>query len=352
MPDTSARLDLPLIAPAQAQKHVTHNEALLLLDGVTQLVLTSTEAEIPPAVTSAGELHALGANPSGDWAGQGGLLAQWQTDHWRFIAPQTGWRAWDLSAGLMRLYDGTGWQALLQNLPGVGIGTASDATNPLSVSGDATLLSHAGSDHQLKINKAADTDTAALLLQSGWTGHAEIGLTGDTDLHVKVSADGSTWVEAVIVDASSGHLSGAAVQSSASDVTPGKLARADYAYGPGNLLGSVSESGGLPTGAVIEQGSNANGEYVRFADGTQICTATLSLDINQTAGALFWSGAQTQDFAMPFVAAPHGSGSLQNTARGWINARASSSTAWAVSGFSFETRSGDTAALIAIGRWF
>ncbi|WP_303698689.1 phage tail protein [Pseudomonas aeruginosa] len=39
-----------------------------------------------------------------------------------------------------------------------------------------------------------------------------------------------------------------------------------------NILGTVSQSGGVPTGAIIERGSNANGEYVRFADGTQICT--------------------------------------------------------------------------------
>ena len=39
----------------------------------------------------------------------------------------------------------------------------------------------------------------------------------------------------------------------------------------GNILGTVSQSGGVPSGAIIERGSNANGEYVRFADGTQIC---------------------------------------------------------------------------------
>jgi len=39
-----------------------------------------------------------------------------------------------------------------------------------------------------------------------------------------------------------------------------------------SIVGTVSQSGGTPTGAVIERGSNANGEYVRFADGTQICT--------------------------------------------------------------------------------
>lgn len=42
-------------------------------------------------------------------------------------------------------------------------------------------------------------------------------------------------------------------------------------FNSSNILGTVSQSGGVPTGAIIERGSNANGEYVRFADGTQIC---------------------------------------------------------------------------------
>jgi len=53
----------------------------------------------------------------------------------------------------------------------------------------------------------------------------------------------------------------------------------DKAYRRGNILGTVSQSGGVPTGAIIERGSNANGSYVRFADGTQECrtykTATI-----------------------------------------------------------------------------
>jgi hypothetical protein len=43
-------------------------------------------------------------------------------------------------------------------------------------------------------------------------------------------------------------------------------------YTQSNILGTVSQSGGVPTGAIIETGSNANGEYVRFANGTQIAT--------------------------------------------------------------------------------
>ena len=44
-----------------------------------------------------------------------------------------------------------------------------------------------------------------------------------------------------------------------------------------DIVGTVSESGGTPTGAIIQRGSNANGEFVRYADGTQICTQTLDL---------------------------------------------------------------------------
>jgi hypothetical protein len=44
-----------------------------------------------------------------------------------------------------------------------------------------------------------------------------------------------------------------------------------------NILGTVSQTGGVPTGAIIEQDSNANGRYTRFADGTQICWHRIDL---------------------------------------------------------------------------
>ena len=72
---------------------------------------------------------------------------------------------------------------------------------------DATLLTHAGSDHRLKVNKAADTDTASLLFQSDFTGHAEMGLTGGTDFALRVSADGTTFTDALSADAATGTLS-------------------------------------------------------------------------------------------------------------------------------------------------
>ena len=49
------------------------------------------------------------------------------------------------------------------------------------------------------------------------------------------------------------------------------------AYGKNNIVGAVSQSGGVPTGAIVERGNNANGEFAKFADGTLICVASRSL---------------------------------------------------------------------------
>lgn len=43
------------------------------------------------------------------------------------------------------------------------------------------------------------------------------------------------------------------------------------------IVGTVSQTAGIPTGSIIEVGSNANGRYTRWADGTQICTFAISV---------------------------------------------------------------------------
>jgi len=53
-------------------------------------------------------------------------------------------------------------------------------------------------------------------------------------------------------------------------------------YKQDNILGTVSESGGVPTGAIIERGSNSNGEFVKYADGTIICMRVVSVDFNNS----------------------------------------------------------------------
>ena len=210
MPDSTTRLALPLMQPAQAQKHITHNEAIARLDLLTQLVVEDAGTNTPPVTPVEGTLFLTGLVPNGDWSGYPAHLAAFLNGGWEFIAPQDGWRLWDKSEGALKVWSG-GTLLTANGAPtSLGINTAADSINRLSVSAPATLLTHEGAGHQLKINKASSSDTASLLFQSNWTGHAEMGLTGTTDFAIKVS-DGGSWTNALSIAASDGTVTFAGV---------------------------------------------------------------------------------------------------------------------------------------------
>lgn len=207
MTDTP-NLKLPYLLAAQAQKHVTHNEALRALDAIVQLSVLDRHAAAPPATPADGARYIVAASPSGAWAGQASKIAGFQDGAWQFYAPKEGWLAWVADEDVLVAYDGAGWAAFssgggsasVNPVPMVGVNATADATNRLSVNSSASLFSHQGSGgHQLKVNKAAAADTASLLFQTGFSGRAEIGTTGNDDLHFKVSANGATWVDALTI---------------------------------------------------------------------------------------------------------------------------------------------------------
>lgn len=205
-------LGLPLLDAAQAQKHVTHNEALLLLDAALHLAVASRSVATPPGAPAEGDRYLIAAAATGTWATHDGELAFREQGVWRFATPRTGWRLWVVDESKFLIFDGAVWRDLtaieiLQNMSLLGVNTSADTGNRLAVSSPAVLLTHAGSDHRLKINKQAAANTASLLYQTNYSGRAEMGLAGDDDFHVKVSADGSTWHEAVVIDRSTGSVS-------------------------------------------------------------------------------------------------------------------------------------------------
>lgn len=255
MSHSSPLLALPFIQPSQAQKHVTHNEALRILDAVVQLRVLSFGALTPPGAPAAGDVHALGAGATGEWAGQDGRLALWDGTGWAFIAPAEGWLAWDAAAGEPRVLTDGAWRPLapsLQDLAGLGVNAESDATNRMVVASPATLLTHEGAGHQVKVNKATAADTASLVFQSGFTGHAEMGLVGGLDFALKVG-DGGEWREAIRVARGTGRvalprgatvdgtLTGTAVQAGPTDATPGRVLTTG-AYGLGGLLPTIGNA--------------------------------------------------------------------------------------------------------------
>lgn len=202
MTDATANLALPYLLAAQAQKHVTHNEALQRLDALVQLVIAGTPSS-PPADAAEGECYWPTAPAAGEWTGKEGRLAFRQDGAWIFIAPRAGWRAFDLQHGRLAVFSGGAWidlplppDAVVETL---GVNTAADGYSRLAVAADASLFSHAGHGHQVKINKAAAADTASLLFQSGWQGRAEMGLAGSDAFAIKVSPDGGTWTTALAI---------------------------------------------------------------------------------------------------------------------------------------------------------
>lgn len=133
-------------------------------------------------------------------------------------------------------------------------------------------------------------------------------------------------------------------------------------YHSANILGTVSQSGGVPTGAIIERGSNANGEYVKFADGTLICyyESTSPKTTSTPSGSLYLIDASAYAFPVNFVARPkvsryaHRNG-ISGNGPSWTSSAADSdvtNTQVRIVLISSINTAVAAVGYIAIGRWF
>lgn len=218
--DQTPRLSLPFIMPSQAQKHVTHNMAIQALDALVQPLVESRTLAAPPSSPLPGDAYIVPTGASGAWAGHTHQVTAWQSGAWMFFDPAPGWQVYVKADKALLVFDAGVWTplaALGAALPKLGINTDADTTNRLAVSGAATLLTHAGNGHQLKLNKAASADTASLLYQTNWSGRAEMGLAGDNNWRLKVSPDGTNWIDALSVNATTGAMTLAATLRPATD---------------------------------------------------------------------------------------------------------------------------------------
>lgn len=200
-------LDLPYIMPGQAQKHVTHNEAIRRLDAITHLSVLSMNISTPPADPIEGARYGISDTPVGAWAEHAGRIAVSQDGAWAYLMPQDGWTLWVHDTQALQIFSSGNWTDAIppvptafQNLEHIGINASADAQNRLSLASEASLFNHDGAGHQMKLNKNTSTDTASLLLQTGFTSRAELGLTGDDMLRFKTSPDGSAWQDQLIID--------------------------------------------------------------------------------------------------------------------------------------------------------
>ncbi len=108
------RHQLPLLIAGQAQKEVTHNEAVAAIDRLLHPAVKSRALNEPPAEPAVGESWIVGGQPVGPWAGMGDSIATFEGFGWAFVAPKQGLAAWVEDEQALAIWQGrwsNGWPA-------------------------------------------------------------------------------------------------------------------------------------------------------------------------------------------------------------------------------------------------
>ena len=140
---TTARLALPLLAAGQAQKEITHNEALTLLDAALAPVVEGGMRDVPPVAPVVGQCWLVGASASGAWAGQSAALACWTSGGWRFVTLPQGASVVERVSGKRWLRAASSWFAAQLSTAPAG-GAVIDAEARAAIAVLVTVLGNFG----------------------------------------------------------------------------------------------------------------------------------------------------------------------------------------------------------------
>lgn len=116
----STNLLLPYMAASQAQKHVTHNEALRLLDGVVQMAVLDRNLTAPPGSPADGARYIVASGGTGAWAGWDGSVAMWSDGTWYRLLPRAGWICWVVDESTAIAWTGSAWTGLVSAMGLIG----------------------------------------------------------------------------------------------------------------------------------------------------------------------------------------------------------------------------------------
>lgn len=109
MTETTPRLGLPFIIASQAQKHITHNEALRDLDVLVHLTVEDNTQTTPPTDATDGQCYVVADGATGEWSGRATQIAVRKDQAWHFYIPTEGWTCWLRSRNAMMVFEGYAW---------------------------------------------------------------------------------------------------------------------------------------------------------------------------------------------------------------------------------------------------
>lgn len=298
-------LGMPFIEGSQAQKHVTHNEALRILDAVIQIGVLDRDQTSPPPAPAEGDRHIVASGATGAWAGQSDAVAVLEDGAWRFLVPKFGWCAWCDAEGVLLVYDGAAWTDVASEGGGGGSGslallgvndTASDP-NLLTVKSNAALfnaiaVANGGTgDMRLQISKEGSAKTASVVFSDAFSGRAEFGLVGSDAFKLKVSNDGSAFVEALVVDQNSGNAALPRGVALTGVIAPSQITSNQNDYNPAGIASaSILNLSSDTTRSVSGLAGGAEGRVVSILNtGSQVITL-LNESASSTAANRFALG--------------------------------------------------------------
>lgn len=223
MADT-AHLLMPLMSAAQSQKHLTHNDAILMLDTLVQLSVKSASLTAPPGSPAEGDRYIIGSSPTGAWSGKDLNVTSYLDGVWVFFPPRLGWVTYNEADNSILVWTGSAWVNIAAaggfltpadlsdgSVLMLGVNTSPDATNRLAAKTNAVLFSHddvtpGTGDLRVTLNKSAAARDAAFFFQDGFSTRATFGLLADDNFTVKVSPNGSTYYTGFTVDRTNGQV--------------------------------------------------------------------------------------------------------------------------------------------------
>lgn len=108
----TSRWALPLLAAGQAQKEITHNEALLAIDRWLHLAVISRSTVVQPVTSLPGDCHIVGPAAGGEWQGKDAAVALFDGFGWSFVTPRAGCLAWVRDENVLVVFDASHWQEI------------------------------------------------------------------------------------------------------------------------------------------------------------------------------------------------------------------------------------------------
>lgn len=218
--EQSTNLSLSYVMGQQSQKHVTVNESFRRLDALVQSTAASRIESVPPHPPQEGINYILpnDINDAGSlWDGfSQNSIAAFQDGAWVEIIPKEGWRVFIQDENALLVFHDSTWGVISgggnANPAQLGVNTASDEINRFAVKSDAILFSHddvtpGTGDLRHVFNKSSTGNIGSLLFQTGFSGRVELGLLGNDNFTLQVSADGQSFTKALEVDHMTGIVS-------------------------------------------------------------------------------------------------------------------------------------------------